>query len=397
MPAIPAVVENRSLSEFSPQLLMLPGPTPLPQAVLQALSGPMINHRGPTFAELFAQIEKGLSWAFETQNRVLMLTGSGTTGMEAALLNLFSPGDKVLAVSNGSFGERWGDMAAQYGLEVERLAYEWGKTIQTQDLRSRLQADKTQAIKAVLVIHNETSTGVLNPLQEMAAIVREHGALVIVDAISSLTSTPLPMDAWGLDVVLGASQKGFMVPPGLAFVALSAKAWEAHAQARLPRFSLDFSLTREYAEQGWTPWTPPIPLFYGLKVALQMMQTEGLAQIQARHLHLMQTVRAGLKGMGLELMIPDERHASRAVTPVYPPPGLDADDIRTSLLEEYNIVLGGGQRKLTGQIFRVGHLGYQHLPNIWATLIALEQTLKKRDYPVPAGISIAATDPDYEY
>jgi aspartate aminotransferase-like enzyme len=357
----------------------------------------MINHRGPAFAELFAEIEKGLSWAFQTEHRVLMLTGSGTTGMEASLLNLFSPGDKILAVSNGSFGERWGDMAALYGLEVERLAYEWGKTIQTQDLRTRLQADKTQAIKAVLFIHNETSTGVLNPLQEMAAIVREHGALVIVDAISSLTSTPLPMDAWGLDVVLGASQKGFMVPPGLAFVALSPKAWEAHAQARLPRFSLDFSLTREYAEQGWTPWTPPIPLFYGLKVALGMMQAEGLEQIQARHLHLMQTVRAGLKGMGLELMIPDERHASRAVTPVYPPPGLDADDIRTSLLEEYNIVLGGGQRKLTGQIFRVGHLGYQHLPNIWATLIALEQTLKKRDYPVPAGISIAATDPDYEY
>lgn len=382
MPAIPVAVESPSLSELTPQWLMLPGPTPLPQAVLRALSTPMLNHRGPAFAKLFAEIEAGLSWVFQTQHRVLMLTGSGTTGMEAALLNLFSPGDTVLAVSNGSFGERWGDMAEVYGLQVERLAYDWGAPIRPEDLRLRLAADRSQSIKAVLMIHNETSTGVLNPLQEMAEIIREHGALSLVDAISSLTSTPLPMDAWGLDVVLGASQKGFMVPPGLAFVALSPRAWEAHARARLPRFSLDFQLTLEYAEQGWTPWTPPIPLFHGLKVALELMQEEGLDAIQARHLQLMRATRSGLEALGLKLMIPDETHASRAVTPVFPPPGIAADALRQHLLEEYNLVLGGGQRKLTGQIFRVGHLGYQHLPGIWTTLAALKETLQA--WPKPA-------------
>jgi aspartate aminotransferase-like enzyme len=383
MPAIPVGVENLFLSDLSPQLLMLPGPTPLPQAVLQALSSPMLNHRGPQFAELFAEIEKGLQWAFETQHRVLMLTGSGTTGMEAAILNLFSPGDTILAVSNGSFGERFGDMCEVYGLEVERLAYAWGEVVQPHDLADRLASDRHKRIKAVLMVHNETSTGVLNPLQAMASIIREHGALSIVDAISSLTSTPLPMDAWGLDVVLGASQKGFMVPPGLAFVGLSPRAWEAHEKAKMPRFSLDFKLTREYAEQGWTPWTPPIPLFHGLKVSLALMQAEGLAAIQARHLLLTQTVRLGLEALGLKLMISNIEHASRAVTPVFPPEGIAADTIRTQMLSQHNIVLGGGQRKLTGQIFRVGHLGYQHLPAIWSTLTALKLTLQELGYIHP--------------
>ncbi|PIQ23346.1 aminotransferase [bacterium (Candidatus Blackallbacteria) CG17_big_fil_post_rev_8_21_14_2_50_48_46] len=365
------------MSQILPQYLMLPGPTPLPQAVLQALSGPMINHRGPEFAELFREIEAGLKWVFQTQHRVLMLTGSGTTGMEAALTNLFSPGDKVLALSNGSFGERFGQMAEIYGLEVERLAYEWGEIVSPQALSARLEADTQKQIKAVLVVHNETSAGVLNPLRELSEIISRHGALSIVDAISSLTSTPVQMDEWQLDVVLGASQKGLMVPPGLAFVALSPKAWVAHRSAELPRFSLDFSVTLEYAEQGWTPWTPPISIFHGLRVALAMMREEGLEAIQARHLLLRNTAREGLEQLGLRLMIENPDHASCSVTPVYPPEGLSADLIRSHLHQHYNMVLGGGQRKLTGQIFRIGHLGYQFQPTIWAVLQALEAALSQ--------------------
>lgn len=366
------------MSNPAPQLLMLPGPTPIPQPVLQALSGPMLNHRGPEWESLFAEVEAGLQWAFQTQHRVLMLAGSGTTGMEATLVNLFSAGDRVLVLANGSFGERWAQMAQRYGLETEILRAPWGKPLPLEALDARLAADRAPYFKAVLMIHNETSTGLLNPLQQVASRVQEHGALMIIDAISSLTSTPLPMDAWQLDVVLGASQKGFMVPPGLAFVALSPRAWEAHRQATLPRYTLDFSLALEYATQGWTPWTPPISLFHGLRVALNMMRAEGLAQIQARHLLLRDTLRQGLRELGLRLMIADDSLASCSVTPVFPPTGISADSLREALRDQFQIIVGGGQRQLTGQIFRVGHLGWQHLPAVWTTLKALEILLSRK-------------------
>jgi aspartate aminotransferase-like enzyme len=342
--------------------------------VLAALTGPMINHRGPAWEALFAEVEAGLQWVFATQQRVLALAGSGTTGMEAALVNLFSPGDRVLALANGSFGERFADMARRYGLEVTLLAAAWGEPLDLVAFEAALAAQPD--LKAVLVVHNETSTGRLNPLAQIAALTRAHGALLIVDAISSLTSTPLPMDAWGLDVVLGASQKGLMVPPGLAFVALSERAWAAHRQARLPRYTLDFSLALEYAQQGWTPWTPPISLFYGLQAALGLMRAEGLAAIQARHLALQQQVRQGARALGLELMISDEAQASRSVTPIFPPPGLSADAIRDHLRTQHQVVVGGGQRRLSGQIFRIGHLGWQHADTVGHAMAALAATLQ---------------------
>lgn len=357
---------------------MLPGPTPIPQPVLQALSSPMLNHRDASWASLFAEVEAGLQWAFQTKQRVLMLAGSGTTGMEATLVNLFSPGDRVLVLANGSFGERWAQMARIYGLETEVLSAPWGEPLPLEALDARLTADQERTIRAVLMIHNETSTGLLNPLEAVAQRVRQHGALMITDAISSLTSTPLPMDAWQIDVVLGASQKGFMVPPGLVFVALSSRAWEAHRRATLPRYTLDFSLALEYAARGWTPWTPPISLFHGLRVALEMMRAEGLSQIQARHRLLRDTLRQGLRDLGLALMIPDDRQASCSVTAVYPPAGLSADSLRAALCDEFGIIVGGGQRQLTGKILRIGHLGWQHLPAIWSTLKALEVVLARQ-------------------
>lgn len=353
--------------------LMLPGPTPLPPEVQQALLKPMCNHRSESWKSVVYDVEAHLQWFHETQHRVLVFAGSGTTGMEASLTNLCSPGDRVLAVSFGSFGERFRDMARVYGLECDNLHYEWGEIPRLEDFEKHLKSHAPY--HAVLMVHNETSTGVLLDLEPWAKMAKAHGALVIVDAISSLGTTPLPMDDWGIDVVLSASQKSYACPPGLSLVAVSEDAWKAHAQAKLPRYALDFQLTREYADKGWNPWTPPIGLYYALQAALHLHKTRGLTALQAHHETLTRTVRDGLEALGLTLFVKDLKHASRAVTPVYPPEGIAADALRSYLLEHYDITLGGGQRKLTGQIFRVGHLGYQSLSSVKGVLSCIEESL----------------------
>lgn len=346
--------------------LMLPGPTPLPPEVQQALLKPMCNHRSEAWREVVYDVEAHLQWFHETQNRVLVFAGSGTTGMEASLTNLCSPGDRVLAVSFGSFGNRFAQMAKIYGLACDTLSYPWGELPRLEDLEQHLKSHAPY--HAVLLIHNETSTGVLLPLEAWAKMAKSYGALVIVDAISSLGTTPLPMDDWGVDIVLSASQKSYSCPPGLSLVAVSEDAWKAHAKATLPRYTLDFQLTREYADKGWNPWTPPIGLYYALQAALHLHKQRGLKDLQHHHETLMTTVRAGLNKQGLKLLVTDDAYASRAVTPVYPPTGVDADQLRSHLLERYNITLGGGQRQLTGQIFRVGHLGYQDIAGVQGVL-----------------------------
>lgn len=357
-----------------PQHLMLPGPTPLPPSVLQAMAAPMINHRSELWRELYREVETGVKWFCQTRHDVVMFAGSGTTGMEAAITNLFSAGDRVLALVQGSFSERFAHMAETFGLEVDRLEVPWGQAIAPEALAQQLSSN---SYKAVLLVHNETSTGVLNPLEELLKLIHEHECLSVVDGVSSVGSVDLPVDKWQVDVLITASQKGYMAPPGLSMLTISPRAWQAYDSAGLPRYSLDFKLAKEYAEEGWTPWTPPIPVFYALRAAFELLRQESQPTIWARHYRLMRAVRAGLQGMGLKLLVEDEAIASRAVTPVFPPAQVEADDVLKVMLNNYHILLGAGQRKMSGQLFRIGHLGFQDFPNIYGVLGALEVTLQE--------------------
>ncbi|MGV3524753.1 MAG: pyridoxal-phosphate-dependent aminotransferase family protein [Candidatus Sericytochromatia bacterium] len=370
--------------------LMLPGPTPLPPAVLQAMSTPMLNHRGPDWSALYREVEAGVKWLCQTEHDVVMLAGSGTTGMEAALTNLFSPGDRVLAVSNGSFGERFGQMAEAFGLQTDRLSYEWGSVINWEDLVFRLEQDGPY--KGVLLVHNETSSGVLNPLKDLCEVIKESGAgaLCIVDAVSSLGTTEIHPDEWGIDVLITASQKGYLAPPGLTMLAISPTAWDHHENARLPRYSLDFKLAREYAESGWTPWTPPIPVFYALQAGFALLRAEGLPNLHARHAQTSRAVRAAIRALGLTLLVDDDHFASRAVTPVFPPANVPAEDLRNLMLINHHIMLAAGQRKLSGQIFRIGHLGHQPPYLVLGVLSALEICLRELGHSVEPGVATAA-------
>jgi aspartate aminotransferase-like enzyme len=296
-----------------------------------------------------------LKKVFQTKNDLLLLTGSGTGGLEAAVANMLSPGDKILSVSIGVFGDRFANIAKAFGADVVPLKVEWGKAAEPEAVRKAIKDNP--AIKAVLVTHNETSTGVTNDLQAISQVVKDAGKLLIVDAISSLGSINLPVDAWRCDIVVTASQKGWMVPPGMAMVSISPEAWQAHATAKMPRFYWDFTRAKtNFDEKKENPWTPAISIVYAFSVALKMMLEEGIENIFARHARVGQMLRDGIKGLGLPLFA-DPAHASNTVTAVGIPPGLDGKKLRQILREEYKVVLAGGQQTLDGKIFRIGHLG----------------------------------------
>ncbi len=358
--------------------LRIPGPTPVPQDILEAVGRPMVNHRGREFASLIQRVAERLKDFFLTRNDVMILSASGTGGMESAVVNTLSPGEKVLAVSIGAFGERFASIAEAYGADVTMLPYEWGQAVRPEDVRHALKQDA--AIKAVLVTHNETSTGVTNPLEEIAAVVRETDKLLLVDAVSSLGAIPLDMDGWGLDAVVTGSQKGWMVPPGLAFAALSERGWKANETARMPRFYFDLAKHRDALPKGQTPFTPTISVFFGLDLALERMGVEGLERIFARHARMGRMVRDGVKSLGLNLLCEDERYASDTVTAVKCPEGVDVGQLRNLLEDEFGVVLAGGQAKLSGKIFRVGHLGLVDEADIRNAIEALEKALPKLGY-----------------
>lgn len=363
--------------------LRIPGPTPVPQDILEAVAKPMVNHRGREFAALIQRVAARLREFFLTKNDVLILSASGTGGMESAIVNTLSPGDKVLAVSIGAFGERFAAIAETFGAQVTMLPYEWGQAARPEDVRRALQDDP--GIKAVLITHNETSTGVTNPLQEIAQVVREFDKLLLVDAVSSLGAIPLDMDGWGLDAVVTGSQKGWMVPPGLAFVALSDRGWQAYESAKMPRFYFDLGKHRDSLAKGQTPWTPTISVFFGLDIALERMSVEGLERIFARHARLARMVRDGVKEMGLKLLCEDETCASDTVTAVRCPDGIEVTALRNLMEDEFGIVLAGGQGKLSGKIFRIGHLGLVEEDDIRHALAGLEQALSRLGYK-PSGV-----------
>jgi aspartate aminotransferase-like enzyme len=366
--------------------LRIPGPTPCPPDVLAAMSRPMVDHRGPETAEILARVAPKLKAAFQTENDVLLVTTSGTGGLESAVVNTLSPGDAVLAVSIGNFGERFSGIATAYGADVTKLKFENGAAADPTKVRAALA--ERPGTRAVLITHNETSTGVTNPLADLAATVRAEApdALILVDAVSSLSSIPVKTDAWDLDVVVSGSQKGWMLPPGLAFVAISARAWQANETARMPRYYFDLKKHKQALDTGSTPWTPALSLFFGLDVALELLEAEGWEQIYARHQHCADLTRQGVKRLGLELLA-DERYASNTVTAVKAPPGLDVSRLRKTLRERHNVVVGGGQADLSGKIFRIGHLGLVQEEDIRETLAALAEALPVAGYQ-PAAAAV---------
>lgn len=364
--------------------LMLPGPTPVPPSILQAQALPMINHRGKEFSQLLADCLTGIKWVYGTQGDIALLTSSGTGGLEAAIVNTLSPGDRVLALVTGEFGERFGKIAETFGAQVDHLKAETGRAIEPEQVE---EAFKKHAYKAVLITHNETSTAVMNPIEPIAKLAKSHGALVMVDGITSVGVVPLPVDEWGLDLVVSGSQKGFMMPPGLAFVSISKDAWEAHKTAKMPHFYWDFSKFKEWMEKGQTPWTPAISTCYALHRSLELIQEEGLENVYARHEELTQMVRHGVRTLGLKLLVEEDRIASRAVTAVRPPEGVSPHALRAIMQERYGIVLAGGQGALKDEIFRIGHIGNYRPADVLMALSSLALILKELGAKVPETVA----------
>ena len=362
--------------------LRIPGPTPCPDDVLEAMSKQMVNHRGKEFGKLLRYVTSRLKEIFQTHGDVFILTCSGTGAMEAAVVNVLSPGDRVLSLSNGVFGERFANIAERFGADVNRVRFEWGQAVDPEAARQALKADPS--IKAVLVTHNETSTGVTSDLAAIGAAVREYDKLLLVDAISSLGCIDLQTDAWGCDVVVTGSQKGWMVPPGLAFASIGERGWKAHAEAKMPRFYWDFSAANDYLEKDQTPWTPAVSVFFALEVGLERMAKEGMPNIFARHARLGQRARDGVKSLGLEVFA-NESCASDTVTAVKVPEGVDGKKLVETVRDEHGIVLAGGQANLAGKIFRIGHLGFVTEPEVDDVITQLRLALPKLGYRVPEG------------
>tara|TARA_Y100000590_G_scaffold469346_1_gene656393 strand:- start:4618 stop:5706 length:1089 start_codon:yes stop_codon:yes gene_type:complete len=353
--------------------LRIPGPIPVPNNILEAMSNPMINHRGPEFAKLLNEVTKGLKQVFQTNNDLYILTASGTGVMEAAIVNTLSPGDNVLSASVGVFGDRFGEIASIYGAKVEKLTFDAGTGVDPQTLRESLK--KNPDIKAVLVVHNETSTGVTNPLSEIAQIVKnEFNKLLLVDGISSVGSIPVKTDHIGCDVVATASQKGWMLPPGLAFMSFSPEAWEAHKNSKMPKFYFDIANYEKYLKIGQPPFTPALSIMYSLDIALKQILNEGIENVFQRHFDIAETTRNGIKSIGLELFA-DHNVASNTVTSVKIPEEIDGKKLITRMREKHNIILAGGQQELSGKIFRIGHLGLCSEEEINDVIESLNNTL----------------------
>jgi aspartate aminotransferase-like enzyme len=358
-------------------MLMIPGPTPVPEKALLALAKAPIGHRSGDFSKVMADVTDRLKWLHQTQNEVLILSASGTGAMEAGIINFLSKGDRVLVGENGKFGERWGEVCDAYGINAERVKAEWGKPLDPEAFRAKLEADTNKEIKAVIITHSETSTGVVNDLEAINRHVKAHGtALIMVDAVTSLGAMNVPIDAWQLDVVASGSQKGYMIPPGLGFVAVGPKAWEAYKTADLPKYYLDLGAAKKAAAKNSTPFTTAVNMVMALQATLQMMQEEGLENIFARHLRHRDATRAAIKAMGLSLYAPDHA-ASASITAVEPPASVPAEEVRAIMKKQFDIILAGGQSQLSGKIFRIGHLGFVCDRDILTAISALESAVQQ--------------------
>ena len=353
---------------------MIPGPTPVPEKVLQALSKHPIGHRSKEFQDLVESTTKNLQWLHQTQNDVLTITGSGTAAMEAGIINTLSRGDKVICGENGKFGERWVKVAKEFGLEVIKIASEWGTALDPEEFKKVLEEDKQKEIKAVILTHSETSTGVINDLETISSYIRAHNtALSIVDCVTSLGACNVPVDEWKLDIVASGSQKGYMIPPGLSFIAMSQKAWDAAEKSNLPKFYLNLKSYRKSLLSNSNPYTPAVNLVFALDEALKMMKEEGLDNIFLRHNKHKLAMSNAMKALNLKLFA-DEKYLSPSITAIKTE-GMDAEEFRKTIKKNFDILLAGGQDHLKGKIFRVGHLGYVNDRDIITVVSAIGNTL----------------------
>jgi aspartate aminotransferase-like enzyme len=364
--------------------LFTPGPTPVPPEVLSALAEPVVHHRGPDYRELFGECLERLRAVYRTAGDVLLFTSSGTGAMESAVANLCSPGERVVVVSAGAFGERWRNLANAYGADVQAIEYEWGETPRPEDLAAKLE--EIGGAKAVFLTHSETSTGVVADVQALAAAAKTSGALAVVDAVSSLGAVPVETDDWGLDVVASGSQKALMTPPGIGLVSVSETAYTALGSS--PRFYFDWQRTRAGQAKLDSAFTPAVSLVRGLDVALGLLLDEGLEAAFGRHVRLGRACREGAKAMGLELFSPDEDR-SAVVTAILTPEGVDAGELRLALRDRYGVTVAGGHGDLKNRLFRIGHIGYYDVFDVVAALAAVELALVEAGAEVERGVGVA--------
>jgi aspartate aminotransferase-like enzyme len=364
--------------------LMAPGPTPVPSEVLLAMAQPILHHRTPEYEALFIEVLAGLKRLVQTSQDVIPLACSGTGAMEAAVVNTLSAGDTVVVVSAGKFGERWLDLCRAFGINVVEVKAPYGETVSPQRVAEAVKT--TPGIKAVLVQHSETSTGVLHDVRGYAAVTRGTDAILVVDAVSSLGIADLPMDAWGVDVVVAGSQKGLMLPPGLGFCALSEKAWVKNKTATLPRYYLDLAEERKTLAKNEAHFTPAVSIIVGLRTVIQMLEREGLANVFKRHDRLARATRAGVEALGLGLFC--KATPSPAVTAVMAPAGVNTEQIVKAYSQSHNITIAGGQGEMKGGVFRLGHMGYAAEFDVIASLSALEQVLAEIGQPVDFGAGV---------
>lgn len=366
--------------------LLAPGPTPVPPEVLLAMARPIIHHRAPEFAQLFGEIREDLKWLFQTQNDVLILAASGTGGMEGSVSNFLSPGDKALCVNAGKFGERWGKLCKTFGVQVTELKVEWGRAVDPQTVADALKKDPS--IKAVYIQASETSTGVAHNVKAIAEIVKLYdGTILVVDAITALGVFDIKTDAWGIDVVVTGSQKALMLPPGLAFVSVSDKAWQLAEKAKNGAFYFNFKKERESQIKNQTAYTPAVSLIVGLKEVLSMLKAEGLDAVFARQAALAKAMREGVKAAGLALF--PKESPSDALTAISAPDGVDGQAVYKNLRVQYGMTAAGGQDHLKGKIFRIAHMGYMDSFDVITALAAMEMVLKGLGYPVKLGSGVA--------
>ena len=372
--------------------LQIPGPTNVPEQVLRAMAQPTIDHRGPEFQSLGRELLDGVRDVFRTKRPVVIYPASGTGAWEAALVNTLSPGDRVLMVETGHFATLWKQIAEKLSLEVDWIPGDWRQGVDPEVVEARLSEDRTHAIKAVCVVHNETSTGVASRIPEVRRAIdnAQHPALFMVDTISSLGSIDYRHDEWSVDVTVGASQKGLMLPPGLSFNAVSEKAVVAHDQATLPRAFWDWSSVLAANQESFFPYTPATNLLYGLREALALLREEGLPEVFARHARHAEATRRAVRGWGLEILCSNPDEYSASITAVLVPPGQDADRLRAAVLDRFDLSLGVGLAKLAGTVFRIGHLGDLNDLSLLGTLAGIEMGLALTTIPAQSGGVAAA-------
>jgi serine---pyruvate transaminase len=369
--------------------LLTPGPTPLPPEICESLSRPIIHHRTPQFQAILKEAHEGLKYVFQTANDVYILTSSGTGGLESAMINFLSPGDTVITVDAGKFGERWAEIGKAYGINCEVIKVEWGKAVNPKDIEAKLKAGKGK-IKAVYTTLCETSTGVATDIKAIGEIVKASDAILVVDAVSGLGAIDLQSDAWNCDIVVSGSQKGLMLPPGLGFISVSAKAWKLAETSKCPKYYFDMKAAKKAYASTDTPWTPAIGLVIALNEAIKMMKAEGLEKIFSWHNKMAEAVRTGVKALGLELFAPDAY--SDVVTAVKVPAGIDGEKLVKTMRDSYGVTIAGGQSEMKGKIFRFAHMGYIGEFDIISGISCLEKVLAQMGYKFELGAGVAAAE-----